>query len=61
MARGVVEFCKNLTSMIAPMLDAKDKENRKLKRMLHDRIKTGGKTGFMHSSPSLSAESDLED
>ncbi len=42
MARGVVEFCKSLTSMIAPVLEAKDKENKKLKRMLADRLKKGG-------------------
>ena len=62
MARGVVEFCKNLTTMISPMLDAKDKENKKLKRMLHERIKTGGGgVTLMRSSPSQSVESDVED
>jgi len=37
---------------MAPILDSKDKENRKLKRMLHDRTKSGGKTMLRHSSPS---------
>jgi hypothetical protein len=34
MAKGVVDFCKNLTSLIAPVLESKDKENKRLKRLL---------------------------
>ena len=34
MAKGVLEFCKNLTAMIGPVIEAKDKENKRLKRML---------------------------
>jgi len=34
MAKGVVDFCKNLTSLIAPVLESKEKENKRLKRLL---------------------------
>ncbi len=38
MAKGVLDFCKNLTSMMGPVVDTKNKENRELKR----RIKAAG-------------------
>ncbi|TNV79960.1 hypothetical protein FGO68_gene11275 [Halteria grandinella] len=38
MAQGVVDFCKNLTMMLGPVIETKEKENRKLKRLLKERI-----------------------
>lgn len=38
MAKGVVDFCKNLTSLMGPVLEAKDKENKRLKRLLKERL-----------------------
>lgn len=34
MAKGVIDFCKNLTSLIGPAMEAKEKENKRLKRLL---------------------------
>ena len=41
MAKGIVDFCKNLTTMISPILDSKERENRRLKRLIQDRYKRG--------------------
>lgn len=41
MAKGIVEFCRNLTSIIGPVLDQKEKENKRLKRLLKDRYSRG--------------------
>ena len=34
MAKGIIEFCKNISAMIGPVMEQKDKENKKLKRLL---------------------------
>ena len=43
MAKGVIEFCKNLTTLIGPVLASKEKENKRLKRLLQDWLLSNSK------------------